>query len=170
MLDLRLFGLEAGDTRRVPVKLEFDPVVLAGERYVVEPPTGEGVLELQASADGLYLKLSFDAVVVGPCFRCLEPASAKVEVRATEYHAHDPEPGAEADLTSEYLDDLDQLDLDRWVRDALVLGLPAQMLCRPDCAGLCPRCGANLNDDPGHDCGHDTGDDRWAALRDLDLS
>jgi uncharacterized protein len=169
-LDLRQFGLEAGDARRVPMRLRFEPVMLGAERYVAEPDTGEGTLDLQASADGLYLKLRFQTVVTGPCYRCLEPASARVDVEAAEYHAHEPEPGAEAELTSEYLDELDQLDLDRWVRDALVLGLPAKLLCRPDCAGLCPRCGTNLNDEPGHDCGTAAIDERWAALRDLDLS
>ena len=43
----------------------------------------------------------------------------------------------------------DLIDLEPVLRDAVVLELPFQPLCRPDCAGLCPECGANLNDDPG---------------------
>ena len=58
------------------------------------------------------------------------------------------------------------LDLAGWARDALALALPAKITCRPDCAGLCPECGANLNDDPGH--AHDAAPDpRWAKLSEI---
>jgi uncharacterized protein len=60
----------------------------------------------------------------------------------------------------------DQLDLSAWARDALVLGLPAQILCRPDCAGLCPVCGKDLNVEP-HEHEEERVDDRWAALQAL---
>jgi uncharacterized protein len=62
----------------------------------------------------------------------------------------------------------EQLDIHGWVRDAFALTLPAQVLCREDCAGLCPQCGVNLNDQPDHE--HEAEPDpRWAALRDLKL-
>ena len=57
----------------------------------------------------------------------------------------------------------DLIDLEPVLRDAVVLELPFQPLCRPDCAGLCPQCGANLNDDPGHEHRPDN-DPRWDAL------
>ena len=54
----------------------------------------------------------------------------------------------------------------RWARDALALALPTQITCRPDCAGLCPHCGANLNEDPEH--AHEAEPDpRWAKLSEL---
>jgi uncharacterized protein len=59
----------------------------------------------------------------------------------------------------------DLLDLEPTLRDAVVLALPLQPLCQPDCEGLCIECGANLNDNPGHK--HDVIDARWAALADL---
>ena len=50
--------------------------------------------------------------------------------------------------------------------DALALALPAQLTCRPDCAGLCPQCGANLNEDPEHS--HEAApSSRWAKLSEL---
>ena len=71
------------------------------------------------------------------------------------------------ELSSEYVEG-DQLDLHGWVRDALALALPVQIVCREDCAGLCPDCGANLNEDPGH--AHEREPDpRWAKLRELTL-
>ncbi|MGN6380035.1 MAG: YceD family protein [Gaiellales bacterium] len=166
-LDLRAYRLEAGDVRTVDLAIPFDPIVLGGERYTVEPNPVPARLVLQASSDGLYLKLALRAEVVGPCARCLEPARTPVRVEAAEYHARHPEPGAEDELTCEYLDDQDQLDLERWSRDALVLELPRQILCSENCPGLCPRCGARLADDPQHSCETDEVDERWAKLREL---
>ena len=57
----------------------------------------------------------------------------------------------------------DLLDLEPLLRDAVVLALPFQPLCRDDCPGLCTECGARLADDPDHQ--HDEPvDPRWAAL------
>ena len=63
------------------------------------------------------------------------------------------------------------LDVSAWARDAVALALPEKILCRPDCAGLCPVCGKNLNDEP-HAHEEATADPRWAALEALrdDLS
>ena len=61
----------------------------------------------------------------------------------------------------------DLIDLEPLLRDAVVLDLPFQPLCREDCAGLCVECGANLNENPGH--GHVADlDPRWAALQALE--
>jgi uncharacterized protein len=59
------------------------------------------------------------------------------------------------------------LDLSAWARDALALTLPTQILCRPECAGLCAVCGANLNE-AGPDHVHEQSPDpRWAKLAEL---
>jgi len=59
------------------------------------------------------------------------------------------------------------LDVGAWARDALALALPAAVLCQPDCAGLCPDCGENLNT-AGPEHHHDSGPDpRWAKLSEL---
>jgi DUF177 domain-containing protein len=61
------------------------------------------------------------------------------------------------------------LELRRWARDALALALPTKLLCRPDCAGLCPVCGADLNE-TGPDHTHEREPDpRWAKLSELRL-
>ena len=55
-----------------------------------------------------------------------------------------------------------------WTHDALALALPTQILCRADCAGLCPKCGVNLNEHPDHE--HEPEPDpRWAKLSELKL-
>jgi uncharacterized protein len=71
------------------------------------------------------------------------------------------EPGSDGEETYPLYGD--QLDLALLARDAVVLELPQVPLCREDCQGLCPYCGANRNE---IDCGHDLvpTDPRWAAL------
>lgn len=167
VLDIHAYRLKAGDARRTAVPVAFQPLLLGGQEYRVEPAETEAQLELQASADGLYLKLEFTVDIVGPCYRCLEEARATVRVSAAEYNARRPDPDAEEELTCDYLDDQDQLDVEQWARDALVLELPRSLLCRPDCPGLCPRCGARLADDRDHRCGGEEVDERWAKLREL---
>ena len=64
------------------------------------------------------------------------------------------------------MNDEGELDLAAWVRDALALTLPTQITCRPECAGLCAQCGANLNEDPEH--AHEAVPDaRWAKLSEI---
>ncbi len=63
-----------------------------------------------------------------------------------------------------FADDL--LDVSRWASDAVVLALPNKILCRPDCAGLCPVCGRDLNEEP-HEHEEEHVDPRWAALEQL---
>ncbi len=96
--------------------------------------------------------------------RCLDPAGADLEVEAREVDQHDTE---DEELRSPYVVD-DELDLGRWAHDAALLALPTQILCRPDCAGLCPICGESLNDADPADHKHSTGGDpRWAKLDEL---
>ena len=59
-----------------------------------------------------------------------------------------------------------ELDVAAWARDAVAEVLPMSVLCREECAGLCARCGADLNAGPC-DCTDDEGDPRWAALAEL---
>ena len=84
-------------------------------------------------------------------------------VDAREYHASAE--NAPDDLRSEYVVD-GELQLSQWARDAIATMLPTQILCRQDCAGLCPVCGKDLNDEPhGHE--ETVADPRWAALEAL---
>ena len=71
---------------------------------------------------------------------------------------------AEDEEDTFYIED-DLFDLEPVLRDAVVLALPLQPVCREDCPGLCSECGARLADDPDHH--HDAVDMRWAALQEL---
>ena len=87
----------------------------------------------------------------------------EVPIAAREYQATNPD-GAD-ELRTPYLE-ADNLDLGSGARDAVALALPDKILCRSDCAGLCPVCGKNLNDEPhAHD--EEPTDSRWWALEAL---
>jgi uncharacterized protein len=165
MLDLHTLRLQPGDVHRQTLRVHLGEIVLGGQTYRLEPDDPAARLEIQPASGGLYLKLSFDTTVVGPCFRCLEDARMPVSVAASEYHDGTPDEGAEEDMTSDYLHD-DQLDVEQWARDSLMFALPDKILDRPDCLGLCAVCGRRLVE--GDDHHHDPGpDDRWSALREL---
>ena len=85
--------------------------------------------------------------LAGECARCLEPIEDELEVEFQELYVY-PESEAEEDEASRL--DGELLDLEPTLRDAVVLALPFQPVCQPDCQGLCLECGARLRDDPGH--------------------
>ena len=108
-------------------------------------------------------ELELDTKLTGPCFRCLEPTEIATPVRGREYQASDPD--GDEELQTPYVAE-NKLDLSTWARDTIALELPEKILCREDCAGLCPTCGRNLNDEP-HTHEEETVDSRWAALAEL---
>ena len=95
--------------------------------------------------------------------RCLRDAVVDIAVDAREYHALADD--AADELRSEYVAD-EGLQLSQWARDAIAATLPEQILCRDDCAGLCPVCGKDLNEEP-HTHEETQLDPRWAALEAL---
>jgi uncharacterized protein len=161
LFDLARLGLTSGEGRRLDLFVHVDPFAYGGQHYAVVPELVPVRLDVsRTTANGWALRLRFSAAVEGPCMRCLEPATPIFEVDAYEVH----QPGGGEELSSPYM--ADELDLQGWARDALALALPAQLTCRPDCAGLCAKCGANLNEDPDH--AHEPEpDQRWAKLSEL---
>jgi uncharacterized protein len=163
MFDLGGLHLTAGEGRRLSLDVAVEPFLLAGERYSVQPALVPTQLDVsRTSSEGYALRLRFEARLNGPCMRCLEAAEPTFGVDAREVS----QPAGGEELTSPYVED-QVLDLHAWVRDALALALPATVLCRDECAGLCAVCGENLNTaSPDH--GHETGPDpRWAKLSEL---
>ena len=145
------------------LNVAIDPFVLGGETYPVEPALVPVRLDIsRTTGDGYALRLRFDATLTGPCMRCLETAEPTYSVDAREVS----QPGETDELDSPYVDG-GVLDLRQWSRDALALVLPAKLLCRADCAGLCPICGADLNV-AGPEHHHERQPDpRWAKLSEL---
>jgi DUF177 domain-containing protein len=160
---LRSLRLRPGEEYRDAKEVELQPLMLGGQRYLPVPDKVDADLLVSRVSSGTIFELRYAARLHGPCYRCLSDAVLDVSVSAREYQATNP--GEADELRTPYLVD-DQLDLTAWARDALVLALPDQILCRLDCAGLCPVCGADLNVQP-HEHDDQELDSRWAALSEL---
>lgn len=160
---LRRARLRSGEEHREEVALEIEPFELGGQRYAVVSPDVPAALAIARATSGDVFTLSFAARLHGPCMRCLADAVLEVPIEAREYHAADT--AAPEELRSDYVVE-DQLELSRWARDAVALELPDRILCRPDCAGLCPVCGVSLNESP-HEHEEVSTDPRWDALAEL---
>ena len=160
--DLRKLRLRSGDQARERVEIELEPLLLGGQSYEPRPNPAPAELSVTRASSGTVLELALDVTLDGPCFRCLQDAELALELRLREYEATKPETD---DERTEYLDD-DRLDLSAWAHDAIALALPDKILCRPDCAGLCPVCGKDLNLEP-HEHVEERSDPRWAALEAL---
>src|SRR4051812_2427431 len=161
--DLARLGLTSGEGRRLDLHVALGAFDFGGQRYEAEPAIAPVRLDVsRTTGNGWALRLRFQAGINGPCMRCLEPADPTFDVDAREVS----QPGAGEELESPYVSADGELDLESWAHDAFALTLPAQLTCRPDCAGLCPQCGANLNEDPAHR--HDAGPDpRWSKLSEI---
>jgi uncharacterized protein len=124
-------------------------------------------LSLTSASEGVYVSGSVRGTLSGECGRCLDEIGQSFDVPIGELYAYaqsSTEETTDEDEVGRMQGDL--LDLEPAVRDAVVLTLPTNPVCRPDCPGLCPECGAHLADLPA-DHSHEDVDPRWAALRNL---
>jgi uncharacterized protein len=163
VVDLRSLHLRPGEVRSEEIDVELEPFVLGGQRYEPTPSTTRAVLQISQASGATVFDVKAPVHLAGPCMRCLNFAEVSVEVDAREFNDPDAPPGDE--LRSDYVAD-GKLALGTWTRDAVALELPDQILCRPDCAGLCPVCGKDLNVEPHEHVDLET-DPRWAALDEL---
>jgi DUF177 domain-containing protein len=160
---LRSLRLRPGEEQREEKEIGLEPLWLGGQRYLPVPDKVPAELVVSRASSGTVFELRFGTRLHGPCYRCLADAVVDVDIAAREYQATRSEGSDE--LRTPYVEN-EQLDLSAWAWDALVLELPDKILCRPDCAGLCPVCGRDLNVDPhAHD--DEELDTRWAALSEL---
>ena len=169
VFDTRLLGRRAGAMTTVETTV---PAPSGLGTDVIGVPEGAPVeldLRLESVVEGILVTGTARMEAVGECVRCLREVRVPIEVDVQELFVHDAssEAGYDDDDEVSLLHD-DLVDLEPVLRDDVVLDLPFQPLCTPDCAGLCPRCGARLDDDPGHHHEAVT-DPRWAALGGLDL-
>lgn len=150
-------GYTLGQDFTLPEGIDFD---------IALTNAGEGIL-----ASGI-----LRAHVKGTCDRCLEDAEFDVSAEVDEYYLfEEPEhvEGEDDDVEFSLVSEDHTIDLSDAFLSALVMETPFVVLCREDCKGLCPVCGANLNEE---DCGHAAQREQermaaspFAALAGLDL-
>jgi uncharacterized protein len=167
VLDTRELGRRPGSMREVrltaPAPEGFELADLIGV------PVGADLdldLRLESVMDGVLVSGVVTAPVSGECGRCLADVSDTLRVKVQELFVY-PEAATEHDEEDEVARlEGDFLDLAPTLRDAVVLALPLNPLCREDCQGLCATCGERLDDLPAEHS-HDTTDARWGALAGL---
>ena len=160
--NLRNARLRPGEQFRDVLEVDLEPLELGGQRYVPVPERPEAALTLTQTSSGLVLELELGgrASSARACAAWRTRGSTS-RVAAREYQASEPGRVGRAD---------DALRRGRpastspaWAHDAVALALPDKILCREDCAGLCPVCGKDLNREP-HEHEGEEADPRWAAL------
>lgn len=120
-------------------------------------------LILEAMDAGVLVQGSVSGTFAGSCGRCLTDITRPFNVRVAEVYRPPSEVWEEGYVVTHA-----SIDLERMVRDAVGLEIPVNPLCKVDCAGLCPKCGADRNTNPC-DCPAEVTDLRWSALKDLNL-
>jgi len=163
-VDLDALALRSGEAARLDVQVRPEPPVAGGQRLEVAEDPVEARVDISRTSSGFALRLRAEAMLAGTCARCLDPAEQRIAVDVREVEqasAHDPE------LRSPYVSE-GVLDIDSWLRDALTLEVPEQLLCRADCGGLCETCGVSLNEFGPDEHRHEAPPDpRFAKLREL---
>ncbi len=159
------FVLPVHDISRRPGEMrEFRFDVAIREQWgegLVSVPAGEQVdldVRLESVHEGILVTASIATDSRGVCGRCLTDIAQPVEVEFQELFGY---PGEEA--TDFEVQD-DHVDLETPVRDAIVLSLPFQPVCQPDCLGLDPESGEKLTSQKAHELPEPV-DPRWAALQ-----
>ncbi len=156
-LDVRDIMHRPGEMRER--ELDFDaPEQLGAALAVVKEGAQVQIgVRLEGLHDGILVSAELETVAVGECVRCLDPVRLPIEVEFQELFAYS------LDEAFDYQVQDDHVDLEPVVRDAVVLALPFQPVCRPDCPGLDPETGERLADHPDR-TPREVIDPRWAAL------
>jgi uncharacterized protein len=156
-VSVRDLSRRGGDLR--PLELAFAAPEHIGEGAAAVPEGAAVRIDgrLESLHDGVLVTADVETTATGECVRCLDPVSLPVRVDIQELF------GYSVDEAFDYSVRDDHVDLEPVVRDAVVLSLPFQPVCRPDCPGLDPVTGEKLV--PGAERKQrEQIDPRWAAL------
>ncbi len=164
--EMKEYELDIEVPENVGVPLIFVP---AGEVIEVDA-------RLESVTEGILLSAQIFATAKGECTRCLDPVVVEIDKKVQELYNYSAKVNRakkssdedDLDLEEELMMDGDIMDLEIPIRDAIVLELPFNPLCTPDCLGLCPECGGKWAD-LAADHAHETIDARWASLAALDI-
>lgn len=150
-----------GSRRALHLAAPLPGLAVTGSSVPDDAPVTVDVL-LERVHEGIVVRGAVRAHWDASCSRCLRPIGGEVECEVQELFEATPLDGETYPLEH------DTVELALPIRDMVLLELPVAPLCRPDCAGLCPVCGCDRNDDPCS-CDQTTPDPRWAALSQLEL-
>lgn len=150
-----------GQRRHQSMDAVLDGLRVLGTRVPEGAPVHVEV-DLESLNEGMVVKGITEAPWAGECRRCLAPVESTLSSPILEVYEPHPSEGETQLLEG------GEIDLEPVAREAVLLELPLAPLCRDDCAGLCPSCGADRNE-VACDCAADEPDPRWAGLEGLDF-
>jgi uncharacterized protein len=122
-----------------------------------------GIVRATRTPQGILLQVEFQFQIDLECVRCLTDFQQTLKTDYTELYAFSQRYVTDSGLI---MPDTGIIDLEPVLREYILLEIPISPLCRPDCKGLCPICGNNLNESTCHH-EEDSGDPRLAALKSL---
>ena len=143
--------------------LDLSDLALFGERPIPDGVEVSGFVEHRADLFALHMRLHYTVHTV--CARFLKPLALAQQLEFTRILVDQAENEEELDEQTLVLPQPDTVDLDEVAREAIIFNTQMRYVCSPDCKGLCPRCGQDLNEGPCN-CGPEP-DERFAALADL---
>ena len=161
MLDISHALKNPGQVYPLEAEVSLPEMEAMGETLAFENARFVG--ELLGAGESVSVKGTVRADVIAHCARCLAPVRYAVETPVDETFVRAENASADSDAYPIVGTEIELMDL---VRDAVVLDLPMRFLCKEDCKGLCPKCGANRNEHPCN-CLEGDDDNPFAALRDL---
>jgi uncharacterized protein len=167
MLKLDLARLEREGTLPVEADVPADDPLWEGSDLRFDEPVRVRLVAHEAGSGEVVVRGTLEARRIEPCRRCLELVEVPVREDVTLVYAppDDLESGEEGE-TRTLPPTAQTLDLSDAVREELILTTDRYVVCDPECKGLCPHCGVNLNEETC-DCTLDEPDPRWDALRAL---
>jgi len=167
LLDIHELPRRAGEYKQYNLDLLLDSPL--GLELISIGKDERILIEVTATSvnEGVLIRGRLQGVAKGECVRCLEPVIIEVNQNFDELFEYASKAGAlteeEVETDEILLVEEDHVNLAIPIRDAILLALPVNPLCEPDCPGLCSHCGVALRDvDPTHS--HDQPDQRWSAL------
>lgn len=157
---LNLSGVFAG-SESLPFEYEMDlsDLEFSGCSSLKKPVKIKGAAKNRAGV--VFIELTAEYTISAPCDRCAADNERKESLPLTYVVVQE----TEGEDTEDFVVAEDQkVDLDPLVRDDIVIRYPSKLLCSPDCKGLCPNCGKNLNEGDC-DCAKEQTDPRLDALK-----
>jgi len=164
-LDLRNLSRRPGEMAKRQLVIPAPGDLAVGLVSVLEGSEMTISLSCQSAGDGVLVQGQVDATLIGQCGRCLGELQQGQSFDFQELYFY-PGKGPESEEDGALFLNDGQVDLEPVLREAIVLSLPFNPLCADDCAGLCPLCGTNLNQQPSHNHPEQL-DARWQKLQEL---
>ncbi len=156
MLKIKFETLKHEQKIKIYETLDWKEIEVEGNVYPYSMPVKVD-LDVELSMGRIYVQGNVRTQIIHPCDRCLDPV--KIDINGSVENVYIPNEKVKEieevmdEIGTFYYDPyMEFLDLTDRVVEAIILEIPMKVLCKPDCKGLCPHCGINLNEHPDHVC------------------